>query len=112
MVTTATLSCSFCLRTSDEVDRLLAGASAHICDRCVGACDAILADPAIGFPSMSEDDDATLLVRLGAAGGHATAADHGVRGLVELLRARGVSWARVGEALAVSRQAAWERFGR
>jgi hypothetical protein len=27
-----------------------------------------------------------------------------------MLRDRGVSWTRVGEALGVSKQAAWERF--
>jgi hypothetical protein len=29
---------------------------------------------------------------------------------VGMLRARGVSWTRIGEALGVSKQAAWERF--
>jgi hypothetical protein len=29
---------------------------------------------------------------------------------VDLLRRRGVTWAQIGEALSVSRQAAWERF--
>lgn len=106
-----TLSCSFCLRTEREVDRLLAGASAHICDGCVAACDRILADPTVPFPSMDGADDADLLSRLGPASAHAAAADAGVRGLVELLRHRDVSWARIGEALGVSRQAAWERYG-
>jgi ATP-dependent Clp protease ATP-binding subunit ClpX len=29
---------------------------------------------------------------------------------VDLLRERGVSWAVIGDALGISRQAAWERF--
>jgi ATP-dependent Clp protease ATP-binding subunit ClpX len=29
---------------------------------------------------------------------------------VDILRRRGVSWERIGEAMGVSRQAAWERF--
>ena len=29
---------------------------------------------------------------------------------VGMLRARGISWTRIGEALGVSKQAAWERF--
>ena len=29
---------------------------------------------------------------------------------VDILRARGVSWTRIGAALGVSKQAAWERF--
>jgi ATP-dependent Clp protease ATP-binding subunit ClpX len=38
-------------------------------------------------------------------------ADEGLRSLVDLLRRREVSWARIGDALGVTRQAAWERFG-
>jgi biotin operon repressor len=30
--------------------------------------------------------------------------------VVEELRGREVSWARIGEALGISRQSAWERF--
>jgi len=107
----AALSCSFCLCTADEVDRLLAGAAAHICDACVAACDRILADPSTPFPVMVETDDDGLLRRLRSAADHAASADAGLRGLIDLLRARRVSWARIGDALAVSRQAAWERFG-
>jgi ATP-dependent Clp protease ATP-binding subunit ClpX len=29
---------------------------------------------------------------------------------VDLLRARGVSWGAIGDAMGISRQAAWERF--
>jgi hypothetical protein len=31
--------------------------------------------------------------------------------IADILREREVSWAAIGEALAVSRQAAWKRFG-
>ncbi|MEZ5142305.1 MAG: ClpX C4-type zinc finger protein [Acidimicrobiales bacterium] len=106
----AELSCSFCLRTAREVDRLLAGAAGHICDACVAACDRILADPSVPFPSMSAETDESLLARLPAADRNVAAADTGLRGLVDLLRGRDVSWARIGEALGVSRQAAWQRF--
>jgi hypothetical protein len=36
--------------------------------------------------------------------------DDALHDQVGMLRARGVSWTRVGEALGVSKQAAWERF--
>jgi len=104
------LSCSFCLRTSDEVTRLLAGASAHICDECVAACDAILADPSVAFPTLDGDDEAALLARLAPAASLVEAASTGLDGLVGIVRGRGVSWARIGAALGTSRQAAWERF--
>jgi ClpX C4-type zinc finger protein len=36
------LRCSFCGRPAGAVDRLVAGASAHICDACIEKCVAIL----------------------------------------------------------------------
>jgi predicted transcriptional regulator len=36
--------------------------------------------------------------------------DAAVHEYVATLRERGISWTRVGEALGVSKQAAWERF--
>jgi ATP-dependent Clp protease ATP-binding subunit ClpX len=36
------LCCSFCGRRSDAVGRLVAGASAYICDDCVNKCVAVL----------------------------------------------------------------------
>ena len=36
------LRCSFCGRRSDHVARLVAGASAYICDDCVTECVAVL----------------------------------------------------------------------
>ena len=36
--------------------------------------------------------------------------DAAVYDYVDTLRARGISWTRIGEALGVSKQAAWERF--
>lgn len=104
-------TCSFCLRPSDEVTRLLGGAEgARICDECVAACNAILADPSIPFPGFEGDDDDTLLRRLRPAHDAVESASAGLHGLVDLLRQREVSWARIGAALGVSRQAAWERF--
>jgi ATP-dependent Clp protease ATP-binding subunit ClpX len=36
------LRCSFCGRDADQVERLVAGASAHICDDCITKCLAVL----------------------------------------------------------------------
>jgi len=38
----ARLRCSFCRRAADDVGRLVAGASAYICDSCITECVAIL----------------------------------------------------------------------
>lgn len=104
-------SCNFCLRSAAEVTRLLGGPTgARICDDCVGACGKILADPATPFPGFDDEDDAQLLARLGPANEMVAAAAAGLHALVDLLRQRKVSWERIGAALGVSRQAAWERF--
>ncbi|MBM4262888.1 MAG: hypothetical protein FJ143_11555 [Deltaproteobacteria bacterium] len=34
--------CSFCSKTQNEVRKLIAGPSVHICDECVDLCDQIL----------------------------------------------------------------------
>ena len=39
-----TLSCSFCMRTSNEVRKLIRGPGVYICDSCVELCNRILAD--------------------------------------------------------------------
>ena len=36
------LRCSFCNRSAADVGRLVAGASAHICDECITKCIAVL----------------------------------------------------------------------
>jgi ATP-dependent Clp protease ATP-binding subunit ClpX len=36
------LGCSFCKRRADSVERLVAGASAYICDACIMECVAVL----------------------------------------------------------------------
>ena len=36
------LSCAFCGKNQNEVRKLIAGHSMHICDECVGACNEIL----------------------------------------------------------------------
>ena len=36
------LRCSFCRREADAVARLVAGASAHMCDGCITKCVAVL----------------------------------------------------------------------
>jgi hypothetical protein len=36
------LRCSFCRRSADQVERLVSGASAYICDACIADCVAVL----------------------------------------------------------------------
>jgi len=46
----AKLRCSFCGRTSDQVERLVAGPSVYICDECIKTCVAVWSRPGILRP--------------------------------------------------------------
>ena len=109
------LHCSFCLKSQHEVKKLIAGPGfIFICDECVGLCDAIIAGKppkidASNFKIGNIPTD-TLLARLKPIEQTLQGMGNQLQTVVEELRGREVSWARIGEALGVSRQSAWERF--
>jgi ATP-dependent protease Clp ATPase subunit len=101
-----------------EVKTLVAGPGVFICDECVQLCQNIIDKQQ--KPSTSEmpnpllPDNAlteNLLKSLAAYNGAFERIDAGMQDIVDILREREVSWAVIGRALAVSRQAAWKRFG-
>ena len=51
-----------------------------------------------------------LLKTLSGYNGAFESVDAAMQDIVDILREREVSWAMIGQALAVSRQAAWKRF--
>ncbi len=108
------LCCSFCGKSEREISKLAAGPGGlHICNECVSVCELIMeGDVALArnFDPTSWPTDRLLAV-LGplntAAEGHREHLSH----VVDALRSRKVSWARIATPLGVSRQSAWERFG-
>ncbi len=83
----------------------------YICNECVGLCDRILAEalaPELG--SWNEHPDDEMLASLARTQAVVAQADAAVHDHVAVLRDRAISWTRIGEALGVSKQAAWERF--
>ena len=111
------LHCSFCLKSQHEVKKLIAGPGfIFICDECVALCDAIIAgtwNPSMVDASKFKVDQIstdTLLARLKPIEQTLQGMGNQLQTVVEELRGREVSWARIGEALGVSRQSAWERF--
>jgi hypothetical protein len=114
--TVSELRCTFCGRLHTEVAKLIAGPGIYICDGCVGACQAILErdlDTPAKAPSLPEwasltDDE--LLQRIPFIAASAANIEAGLRDRVHELRDRGISWARIGDALGMTRQSAWERF--
>ena len=106
-----TLYCSFCRKDKGAVSRLIAGPGVYICNECVGLCGLVLAEAkAPEFGAWNECPDDELLAGLGRIQAVASQVDAAVYDYVDALRARGISWTRIGEALGVTKQAAWERF--
>jgi ATP-dependent protease Clp ATPase subunit len=103
--------CSFCGKANTEVARMIAGPGPYVCDECVRLIAGILDRETSGPLRHPLAGDVNVL--LAEVRRSKTAFDQlneSLRPTVQTLRGRGVSWARIGEALGVSRQAAWERF--
>ena len=109
------LHCSFCLKSQHEIAKLIAGpGQIFICDECVALCDEYVAGrtPKIDHEKFKIENIPSdrLLVRLKPIEQTLQGMGNQLQTVVEELRGREVSWARIGEALGVSRQSAWERF--
>jgi len=104
------LRCSFCRKTEAKVAKLLGGPRVYICDACVGVCNRILEAAPAGFTGWNALTDAQLLDSLAPAQAAAEGTREVLQQQVDVLRKRDVSWAAIGGALGISRQAAWERF--
>jgi ATP-dependent Clp protease ATP-binding subunit ClpX len=115
-----TLFCSFCRKSEHEVKALISGPGVSICDACVELCNGIIAKlpptlPIGGGRSVEiawlDTQPTDILLKL-LTPLEATSEDvaRRLQTMVETLRERDVSWADIGAALGVSRQAAWRRF--
>ena len=79
--------------------------------RRVAACNRILEGrPARTFPGWDLLSDAQLLASLVPSVETVDRVRDVVQEQVDVLREREISWSRIGDALGISRQAAWERF--
>lgn len=111
--TTTITACSFCMKPHTDVQKLIAGPGVYICDECVDLCVQIIADGLKGIdgsPWQRIDDvlqALDLLPKMAAAGAQA---EENLTTLVRRARALGATWARIGEALGMTRQSAWGRF--
>ena len=108
----ATLYCSFCLKSERQVAKLVGGPSVYICDGCIAVCTRMLKahqGPA-DFAGWDAYTNEELLASLAPSEATLSAVRDDLRAKVAILRERGISWAAIGDALGISRQAAWERF--
>jgi ClpX C4-type zinc finger len=105
------LYCSFCSKDQHHVAQLISGPGIYICDACVGLCRDILDGRDIpATPPFATLPEETVLASLAPTAALTESVTTTLGERVALLRSRGVTWARIGEAVGVSRQAAWERF--
>src|SRR5580658_9372799 len=119
------VNCSFCAKSQLDVVRLVAGPGVYICNECVDLCNQIItqdlerrgqedesspSDVPAAVKAWEELSDDDLLAEMVRAHGAHENVDRSVARHVAELRARGVSWARIGVALGMTRQSAWERF--
>jgi hypothetical protein len=107
--------CSFCGKPDTKVDKLVAGAGVHICNECVALAASII-DGSAGSPAgprmpvWESLTDGEMLSHIPRVAAHIDQAEADLRSWVQELRRRGVTWIKIGEALGVTRQSAWERF--
>jgi ATP-dependent protease Clp ATPase subunit len=128
-VSPVAVCCSFCSKSQFDVVKLVAGPGVFICNECIDLCNDIIteevarkggsADSAVRSattqdpPTLKAWDglsDEGLLAEMVRANAAHQNVDRAVAHHVAALRTRDVSWARIGEALGVTRQSAWERF--
>ena len=109
-----TTHCSFCLKPSKEVAKLVAGPGVYICNECVDLSSQIISSPPslpAGLTSWEEGLDLegvlASLPRMAAAGAQA---DSNLARFVKRSRELGATWAVIGASLGMTRQSAWERF--
>jgi ClpX C4-type zinc finger len=112
----ANIACSFCRKPPDAVAKLVAGPGVFICNECVALCAELIAVPsqesaqdqvASWEQQMSDDDLLQHLPRVAAASAQV---EQQLTAWVRQARRRGITWTRIGAALDMTRQSAWERF--
>ena len=110
----AAIVCSFCLKPTGDVQKMVAGPGVYICNECVDLCVQIIASEGKSEPigqsweqRLSDDDLLATLPKIAATG---VQTDRQLDKFVRHARSRGITWTRIGAALGTTRQSAWERF--
>lgn len=114
----ASVACSFCRKSPGSVEKMIGGPGVFICNECVALCNDILAQkgerPQPGDDAVDrwqrKASDEELLAYLPGIATAAEQVEQHLAAWVRQARERGITWARVGAALGMTRQSAWERF--
>jgi hypothetical protein len=112
----AVATCSFCRKPNNAVAKMVAGPGVFICNECVDLCVQLMAAdhkpsemPRVApWDQMTEVGD--VLENLPRVAATAALVEETLTSWVRRARALGATWAKIGEALGMTRQSAWERF--
>ena len=110
---TPRLDCSFCGKSQKEVEKLVAGPGVYICDECIALCTHIIEQETTTpsfVASLEEKSDEELFELMATFHASHQGIDRSTQIIATALRDRGATWTRIGEALGMTRQSAWERF--
>ncbi len=112
-----TIRCTFCQKPTNEVKKMVAGPGVYICNECVSLCVEIIAqesEESSALPKrprweerLSDDE---LLAALPGIAATSTQVERELATWVRTARGRGITWTRIGGAMGMTRQSAWERF--
>jgi ClpX C4-type zinc finger len=107
-------ACSFCAKPDTEVAAIVAGPGVYICSECVTLAQQAIDEKITALPQLLpwqqiQEVDAVLanLPRVARAGAQV---EEALTGWVRRGRELGATWARIGDALGMTRQSAWTRF--
>jgi hypothetical protein len=107
-------SCSFCLKPNTEVARLVAGPGVHFCDGCVSLCAQVIGEAPSSMPRLAPWEQETglelILANLREVAEASAQVEASLVQWVRRARTLGATWARIGDAMGMARQSAWERF--
>ena len=106
------MMCSFCARSASSACRLVAGPGVAICQDCATSSLQLFSstDNATAEAPWARMSDDELLAHLPEISAVATQVEERLCAWVGTARHRRISWARIGAALGMTRQSAWERF--
>lgn len=108
--------CSFCLLPGGRDRTLVAGPGVAICAECARLAIGIAAaapgrpESAPAEPPWAQWTDEDVLGHLPEAAAVAQQVEATLAEWVGIARLRKISWQRIGDALGMTRQSAWERF--
>ena len=117
----AVIRCTFCRKATDEVKKMVAGPGVNICDKCVSLCVEIIeaeskdsTEAKTEMPKRARWEeglsDDELLKALPGIAATSAQVERELATWVRTARGRGITWTRIGEAMGMTRQSAWERF--